>query len=186
MSLRLNQLLALIVAGLMAATNASAQVRGSVRVSARVLPSPLLVSRNLPPSEATGHSVTATAQLSHATVTPTTTERPRITTVGRPRAVGRSGQDVEFSVTIVIHSNVSCRVLVEADAMGTSRTAGLQVQDASGQFRSLIDNGPVVAVEAAAAGSNRPVEIRYRVHSAAAAGHDVLPMRLTLQTSAML
>lgn len=178
-SLPVLRTLLLSAAALVAAAGASAQARGAVAMSAYVLPSPALLSRNLPPSGATGHTVTASAEFGQG--------QPRISTVGRPRQVGRVGDQVEMSVILVVQSNVAYRILVEDTDAGTSITpSGLQVHDARGRFRALLNNGPVVAVEAAAAGSNRHAEIRYRVNSAAAAGQTVLPLRLTLQTSAML
>lgn len=183
MSSPFRRLVVLSVMSLFAAANAGAQARGSVTMSAYVLPSPVLLSRNLPPSEATGHSITASAEMKAGTVVskPATSRQPAIEMVGRPREVSRVGNVVELSVIVVVQSNVSYRILVEADAS----TAKVFVQDAAGQMRSLSTSGTVVAVEAANAGSNRQAEIRYRVDSATA-GQDMLPMRLTLQTSAML
>jgi len=197
MSLHVSRRLLITVAALVAATDASAQARGAVTMSAYVLPSAILLSRNLPPSEATGHTVMASAEFGAITApvvagsagkSVRAVGQPGIAMIGRPREIARNGDQVEMSVMIVVHSNVSYRILVEATNINDapSTTTGLQVHDASGQFRSLSNNGPVVAVEAAAAGSNRQAEIRYRVNSAVAAGQTVLPLRLTLQTSAML
>ena len=197
MSFPISRRLLMAVAALVAASDASAQARGSVTISAHVLPSAILLSRNLPPSEATGHTVMASAEFGAITApvvagsaekSARAVSRPEISMIGRPREVARIGDQVEMIVTIVVQSNVSYRILAEATSVNaaSSTMAGLQVHDASGQFHSLSNNGPVVAVEAAAAGSNRQAEIRYRVNSAAAAGQTVLPLRLTLQTSAML
>ena len=182
MSSALSRRALLIAAALVAVADASAQARGSVTVSATVLPSPALLSRNLPPSAETGHSLTASAEFGNGGSV--ASARPAISMIGRPREVARVGDQVELSVTIVVQSNVSYRLLVEAPITADA-AAVLVVQDVSGQFRPL-SGGSVVAVEAAGAGSNRQAEIRYRVKAATAAGLEVVPMRLTLQTSAML